>query len=162
MEGTEMLCHDNIRGLTWETQLPLSLKRKLQSKLASGFCMPSHSPAHTPHISWQRTSSYSGLCWGAENVSRHSASGSGLWQGDITSPFPPSGKEGYVRNWDVPYRLDTRSNVVMTLGVLWKVPQPLNAVTTCGAANDVNNKGKCQCMSHNLPNAPAQIHPWNW
>ncbi len=40
--------------------------------------------------------------------------GSRLWHGDITSPFPPSGNEGYVRNRDVPYLSVTTSYVVMT------------------------------------------------
>ncbi len=35
--------------------------------------------------------------------------GSRLWHGDITSPFPPSGNEGYVRNRDVPYLSVTTS-----------------------------------------------------
>ncbi len=40
--------------------------------------------------------------------------GSRLWHGDITSPFPPSGNEGYIRNRDVPYLSVTTSYVVMT------------------------------------------------
>ncbi|RXN07101.1 macrophage receptor MARCO-like protein [Labeo rohita] len=41
--------------------------------------------------------------------------------------------------------------VVMTLGILWKVPQPLNAVSTCGAANVdklqyVKANATCQCV----------------
>ncbi len=47
--------------------------------------------------------------------------GSRLWHGDITSPFPPSGNEGYVRNRDVPYLSVTTSD---DIGVLWKAPQP--------------------------------------
>ncbi len=40
--------------------------------------------------------------------------GSRLWHGDITSPFPPSENEGYVRNRDVPYLSVTTSYVVTT------------------------------------------------
>ncbi len=35
------------------------------------------------------------------------------WLGDITSPFPPSGNVGYIRNRDVPYLSVTTSFVVM-------------------------------------------------
>ncbi len=44
----------------------------------------------------------------------HPAMVSRLWHGDITSPFPPSGNEGYVRNRDVPYLSVTTSYVVTT------------------------------------------------
>ncbi len=37
-----------------------------------------------------------------------------LCRHDITSPFPPSGNGGYVRNLDVPYLSVTTSYVVMT------------------------------------------------
>ncbi len=50
-------------------------------------------------------------------MSLATSDGSRLWHGDITSPFPPLGNEGYVRNRDVPYLLVTTSYVVMTLGV---------------------------------------------
>ncbi len=50
--------------------------------------------------------------------------GSRLWHGDITSPFPPSGNEGYVRNRDVPYLSVTTSLCRDDIGVLWKAPQP--------------------------------------
>ncbi len=30
--------------------------------------------------------------------------GTGPWRRDVTSPFPPSGNEGYIRNRDVPYQ----------------------------------------------------------
>ncbi len=45
---------------------------------------------------------------------RQQSDGSRLWHGDITSPFPPSGNEGYVRNRDVPYLSVTTSYVVTT------------------------------------------------
>ncbi len=54
--------------------------------------------------------------------------GSRLWHGDITSPFPPSGNEGYVRNRDVPYlSVYEFMNYELCrddIGVLWKAPQP--------------------------------------
>ncbi len=31
--------------------------------------------------------------------------------GDVTSPFPPSGNEGYIRNRDVPFQSVTPSHV---------------------------------------------------
>ncbi|KAL0199349.1 hypothetical protein M9458_007889, partial [Cirrhinus mrigala] len=60
-----------------------------------------------------------------------------LWHGDITPPFPPSWNEGYIRNQDIPCLSVTTlcRYVVMRLWGPWKVPQPLNAVTTCGAAH---------------------------
>jgi hypothetical protein len=50
-------------------------------------------------------------------VSLATSDGSRLWHGDITSPFPPSGNEGYVRNRDVPSLSVTTSYVVTTYGV---------------------------------------------
>ncbi len=32
-----------------------------------------------------------------------------LWRRDVTSPFPPSGNEGYIRNWDVPFQIPTKA-----------------------------------------------------
>ncbi len=34
-----------------------------------------------------------------------------LWRRDVTSPFPPSGNEGYIRNRDVPFQSVTPSHV---------------------------------------------------
>ncbi len=34
-----------------------------------------------------------------------------LWRQDVTSPFPPSGNEGYIRNRDVPFQSVTPSHV---------------------------------------------------
>ncbi len=83
-------------------------------KLASGFCIPEPLPVHT----------------GIKGRQVHPLIGfyaveprTGPWQpamvqdcgmGDITSPFPPSGNEGYVRNLDVPYLSVTTTYVVMT------------------------------------------------
>ncbi len=67
--------------------------------------------------------------WGAKNLSLATSDGSRLWHGDITSPFPTSGNEGYVHNRDVLYLSVTTSYVVMTLGVHGKCHN-LNPVTT--------------------------------
>ncbi len=40
----------------------------------------------------------------AEPGSGHSAVVQEPWRRDVTSPFPPSGNEGYIRNRDVPYQ----------------------------------------------------------
>ncbi len=64
------------------------------------------------------------LRWGAENLSLAASDGSRLWHGDITSPFPPSGNEGYVCNRDVPYLSVTLSYVDDDIRGLWEVPQP--------------------------------------
>ncbi len=55
--------------------------------------------------------------------------GSRLWHGDITSPFPPSGNEGYERNQNVPYLSVTTSYVVTTKGSYGK-RHNLNPITT--------------------------------
>ncbi len=55
--------------------------------------------------------------------------GSRLWHGDITSPFPPSGNRGYVRNLDVPYLSVITSYVVTTYGSYGK-RHKLNPITT--------------------------------
>ncbi len=34
-----------------------------------------------------------------------------LWRRDVTSPFPPSGNEGYIRNRDIPFQSVTPSHV---------------------------------------------------
>ncbi len=62
------------------------------------------------------------LRWGAENLSLAASDGSRLWHGDITSPFPPSGNEGYVCNRDVPYLSVTSSYVDDDIRGLWKTP----------------------------------------
>ncbi len=84
--------------------------------------------------------------------------GSRLWHGDITSPFPPSGNEGYVCNQDVPYLSVTRSYAVTTLGVHGKCHN-LNTSQPCGAANLDMQPCVRQMLrkGHNLPNAPTQI-----
>ncbi len=46
-----------------------------------------------------------------------------LWRRDITSLFPPSGNEGYIRNRDVPFQsvtFDATSAVTDVLGSLRK------------------------------------------
>ncbi len=91
-------------------------------------------------------------------MSLATSDGSRLWHGDITSPFPPSGNEGYVRNRDVPYLSVTMSYVVTTLGVHGK-HHNLNPVTTLWHAN-VDKQARDRqmtCKGRNLPIAPAQI-----
>ncbi len=34
-----------------------------------------------------------------------------LWRRDVTSPFPPTGNEGYIRNRDIPFQSVTPSHV---------------------------------------------------
>ncbi len=62
-----------------------------------------------------------------------------LWRWDVTSPFPPSGNEGYIHNRDVSYQSVTPSHVgwqtnwdpyqratdTVPSSVLWKLPAPL-------------------------------------
>ncbi len=52
--------------------------------------------------------------------------GSRSWHGDITSPFPPSGNEGYVRNRDVPYL-----SVTMSYINIWGQWKHLFLLDTC-------------------------------
>ncbi len=54
----------------------------------------------------------------------HQAMVSRLWQGDITSPFPPSGNEGYVRNRDVLYLVGHYELCPDDIRGLNKAPQP--------------------------------------
>ena len=49
-----------------------------------------------------------------------------MWQGDVTSPFPPSGNEGYIRNQDVPFQSVTFD---VTNGVPYKTPHGCLPVT---------------------------------
>ncbi len=88
--------------------------------------------------------------------------GSRLWHGDITSPFPPSGNGGYVRNLDVPI---CRSLRVMS----WRHRGPLESATSwtpsqpCGMQMLTSEcvTDKCHARGCNLPTAPTQIHqPW--
>ena len=53
---------------------------------------------------------------------------------DITSPFPPSGNEGYVRNRDIPYLSVTTSYVERHMGSYGK-RHNLNTVTTLWRCN---------------------------
>ncbi len=62
------------------------------------------------------------------------------WRRDVTSPFPPSGNEGYIRNRDVPYQSVTldvtsedrrigiptkRPRILPPSSVPWRPPVPL-------------------------------------
>ncbi len=82
-------------------------------KLASGFCIPEPLPVHTG-IKGQQVHPL--IRFYAEEPRRVPGNQrcSRLWHGDITSPFPPSGNGGYVRNLDVPYLSVTTSYVVTT------------------------------------------------
>ncbi len=46
--------------------------------------------------------------WGAEPVTRQLSGGTATVATGLTSPFPPSGNEGYIRNRDVPFQSVTR------------------------------------------------------
>ncbi len=80
-------------------------------KLASGFCIPEPLPVHT---GIKRRQVHPLIRFYAEEPRRVPGDGSRLWHGDITSPFPPSGNGGYVRNLDVPYLSVTTGYVVTT------------------------------------------------
>ncbi len=47
-----------------------------------------------------------------------------LWWRDVTSPFPPSGNEGYTSKRDVPYQsvMFDVTSVWLTNGIPWKTP----------------------------------------
>ncbi len=56
------------------------------------------------------------------------------WRRDVTSPFPPSGNEGYIRNRDVPYQsvtLDVTSED-RRIGIPTKRPRILPLPVSCG------------------------------
>ncbi len=56
-----------------------------------------------------------------------------LWRRDVTSPFPPSGNEGYIRNRDVPFQSVTprsRRND-RRIGIPTKAPQELPLPAPC-------------------------------
>ncbi len=44
MEGTEMLCRDDIRGFTWEPQSPLTLRENTNEYWLVDFAYLCHSP----------------------------------------------------------------------------------------------------------------------
>ncbi|KAL1270895.1 hypothetical protein QQF64_029911 [Cirrhinus molitorella] len=52
------------------------------------------------YIRWRRASTHSDLL--RSRAATRLQRSPGLWQEDVTSPFPPSGNEGYLRNRDVP------------------------------------------------------------
>ncbi len=79
-------------------------------KLASGFCIPEPLPVHTG-IKGRQVHPL--IRFYAEEP-RRVPGNQRWWHGDITSPFPPSGNGGYVRNLDVPYLSVTTSYVVTT------------------------------------------------
>ncbi len=82
-------------------------------KLASGFCIPEPLPVHTG-IKGRQVHPLIRFYARSRDESLATSDGSRLWHGDITSPFPPSGNGGYVRNLDVPYLSVTTSYVVTT------------------------------------------------
>ncbi len=52
--------------------------------------------------------------------------------GDVMSPFPPSGNEGYIRNRDVPFQSVTESHVMTNeIGIPTKAPQELPLPEPC-------------------------------
>ncbi len=118
------------------------------------FACLSHSPVHTGINRRQVHPLIQVLRWGTENESLATNDGLRLWHGYITSPFPPSGNEGYIYNQDIPYLSSLRV-------VSWK-RHNLNPVTTLWHC-------KCwqaairqmPCKGRNLPNASAQIR-WPW
>ncbi len=145
MEGTETLCpHATILNHRW---LPGTRSRLLSGKPDEWMHL---SPFYTRmHGEWLRyansTSQYSLAFslyrddWGFQvnPLCRH----------DITSPFPPSGNEGYVRNRDV---LD---NITLPSTLPSLTPSTLPS-----CANPIwrRNSQLASCMSWNgLPNHPT-------
>ncbi len=100
MEGTETLCpHATILNHRW---LPGTLSRLLSGKPDQWMHLsPFYTRMHGEGLRYANSTSQYSLAfslyrddWGFQvnPLCRH----------DITSPFPPSGNEGYVRNRDVP------------------------------------------------------------
>ncbi len=101
MEGTETLCpHATILNHRW---LPGTLSRLLSGKPDEWMHLsPFYTRMHGEGLRYANSTSQYSLAfslyrddWGFQvnPLCRH----------DITSPFPPSGNEGYVRNRDVPF-----------------------------------------------------------
>ncbi len=99
MEGTETLCpHATILNHRW---LPGTLSRLLSGKPDQWMHLsPFYTRMHGEGLRYANSTSQYSLAfslyrddWGFQvnPLCRH----------DITSPFPPSGNEGYVRNRDV-------------------------------------------------------------
>ncbi len=113
MEGTETLCpHATILNHRW---LPGTLSRLLSGKPDEWMHLsPFYTRMHGEGLRYANSTSQYSLAfslyrddWGFQvnPLCRH----------DITSPFPPSGNEGYVRNRDVhlsKISLNTRLNVL--------------------------------------------------
>ncbi len=106
--------------MMWESTLKCSCSR--QKSCHTTEC---HG-AHSGEEGGSRCSAYSCFRWGAKpGPDRAAVVQEPRWW-NVTSPFPPSGNEGYIRNRDVPYQSVTL-NVTedRSIGIPTKRPRKL-------------------------------------
>ncbi len=91
-------------GSRSRAQSSSSVNKTSQWQLACVFRNAHHAPQRG-YKRRARANAHQFFRWGAETVCPgRTAVVQQLWRRDVTSPFPPSGNEGYTCNRDVPYQ----------------------------------------------------------